>query len=268
MTSPDSASDLVDIARYPIADLASEAAQRTIARCRQQLADDGVVLLDGFLTPAATVAMAQEARSQAHAAFFCDNTHNVYLEPDDGAFPPDHPRRRRLHTAVGSIAYDLLSPGSALRRLYNWDNLLEFVCQVLNRPRLYRLADPLGALSINVFKPGGHHSWHFDESEYTTTIMLQEAERGGDFEYMPHLRRPDGGEYDAVRRALDGAADGVERLPFTAGALSLFAGRVSLHRVTEILGNRLRLVAVLCFNGQPGVTNSDEVRKLFWGRTH
>jgi hypothetical protein len=38
--------------------------------------------------------------------------------------------------------------------------------------------------------------------------------------------------------------------------------------VTEILGDRLRLVAVLAFNGRPGVTNSDEVRRLFWGRTH
>jgi hypothetical protein len=263
-----SAADLVDLSRYPIGDLTSAAAQRVVLDYRQQLAETGVALLNGFLTPAATAAMAAEARDHAGLAFFCDSTHNVYLEPDDGAFPPDHPRRRRLHTVVGSIAYDLLPKESPLRRLYGWDNLLEFVRQVLGRPALYRLADPLGALSINVFKPGGHHSWHFDETEYTTTIMLQEAEHGGLFEYLPHLRRPDAGEYDAVQRVLDGDEHGVQRLPFTAGSLSIFAGRVSMHRVTEILGDRLRLVAVLAFNGKPGVTNSDEVRRLFWGRTH
>jgi hypothetical protein len=42
---------------------------------------------------------------------------------------------------------------------------------------------------------------------------------------------------------------------------------VSLHRVTEVRGRRQRLVAVLCFADAPGVTNSDEVRMLFWGRT-
>lgn len=262
-----SAGDLVALARYPIADLASAAAQELVAQYRRQLVETGVALLRGFLTPQATAAMAAEARAAAPAAYFCDNTHNVYLEPDDGAFPPDHPRRRRLRTIVGSVAYDLLPAGSPLRRLYNWDNLIEFVRLVLGRPALYRLADPLGALSINVFRPGGHHAWHFDETEYTTTIMLQEAEEGGYFEYMPHLRRPDGGEYGTISRVLDGDERGVQRLPFTAGTLSLFAGRLSMHRVTEVLGDRLRLVAVLAFNGKPNVTNSDAVRKLFWGRT-
>ena len=98
--------------------------------------------------------------------------------------------------------------------------------------------------------------------------MMQEAEEGGHFEYMPHLRRPDGGEYDTIDRVLDGDERDVQRLPFSAGTLSIFAGRLSMHRVTEVLGRRLRLVAVLAFNGKPGITNSDEVRKLFWGRTH
>lgn len=263
-----SAGDLVDLARHPIADLTSAAAQELIAQYRRQLAATGVALLQGFLMPQATAAMAAEARAAAPGAFFCDNTHNVYLEPDDGAFAPDHPRRRRLRTIVGSVAYDRLTAGSPLRRLYGWNNLIEFVRLVLDRPTLYRLADPLGALSINVFRPGGYHAWHFDEAEYTTTIMLQEAEEGGCFEYMPHLRRPDGGEYGTIRRVLDGDERGVQRLPFTAGTLSIFAGRLSMHRVTEVLGERLRLVAVLAFNGAPGVTNSDEVRQLFWGRTY
>ncbi len=266
--SSGSAADLIDLPRYPIADLASAAAQDLVAQYRRQLAATGVALLRGFLTPQATAAMAAEARTAAPGAYFCDSTHNVYLEPDDGAFPSDHPRRRRLRTIVGSVAYDLLPAASPLRRLYAWDNLIEFVRLVLDRPTLYRLADPLGALSINVFKPGGHHAWHFDEAEYTTTIMLQEAEEGGYFEYMPHLRRPDGGEYDTIRRVLDGDERNVQRLPFTAGTLSIFAGRLSMHRVTEVLGARLRLVAVLAFNGAPDVTNSDEVRRLFWGRTH
>ena len=35
---------------------------------------------------------------------------------------------------------------------------------------------------------------------------------------------------------------------------------------TRVGGRHHRLVAVLCYNREPGVANSDEVRKLFWGR--
>ncbi len=97
--------------------------------------------------------------------------------------------------------------------------------------------------------------------------MIQEAEDGGFFEYVPHIRRSDGGESAEIQAILDGDESNVRRLPFTVGTMSIFAGRVSLHRVTQVLGSQSRFVAVLAFNSKPGVTNSDEVRKLFWGRT-
>ena len=53
---------------------------------------------------------------------------------------------------------------------------------------MFRLADPLGACSVNIFRPGWCHAWHFDEAKYTTTLCLQQPERGGEFEYSPPLR--------------------------------------------------------------------------------
>ena len=259
--------DLVDLARYPIAELASPEAGELVESCRRHLAEDGASVLPGFLTAAAVAGIADEADQAAGRAFFCDGTHNAYLTPDDPELASDDPRRRRLHTVVGSIAYDLLAPDSALRRLYNWPGLVEFVRRVLQVPELHRLADPLGACSINVFRPGDQHQWHFDETEYTTTIMLQEADEGGFFEYVPHVRRADGSERDQVARIIDGDETDVRRLPFATGTLSIFSGRRSLHRVTPVSGGRRRLVAVLAFNAIPNVTNSDEVRQLFWGRT-
>ncbi len=259
--------NVVDLHRYPIADLDSAAARALVAHCRQQLAADGATILPGFVTPAAVAAMAGEANAAESQAFFCDSTHNAYLAPDDTSLAADDPRRRRLHTVVGSIAYDLLDHDSPLRRLYNWPPLIEFIGNVLDVPTLHQLADPLGACSVNVFRPGHRHQWHFDETEFTTTIMLQEAEDGGFFDYVPYVRRADGSDVPHVRRILDGDESEVQRLPFTTGTMSIFAGRASLHRVTEVLGERIRLVAVLAFNAEPGVTNSPEVRQLFWGRT-
>lgn len=258
---------LVDLTSYPIVDLEQPEASALVQRSRETLRSEGTVVLPGFLSPQARIEIAGEARDGAPQAFFCDNTHNVYLAADDESFGEDHPLRRRLHTVVGSVAFDLLTPDARLRALYNWDPLVEFIRAVIDVPELHRLADPLGSCSINVFRPGDAHAWHFDEAEYTTTIMLQEADDGGYFEYLPHLRKPDGSEVERIASLLGGDETGVQRLSFSVGDLSIFGGRRSLHRVTEVVGDTTRLVAVLTFNTKPGVMNSESVRRLFWGRS-
>ena len=261
------AGGIVDLERYPIADPDSPGSRLLVERCRAAIRQDGHCLLPGFLTSDATRAVVDEAAPLLPGAWFCSRTHNVYLAPDDPGFPKEHPRRRRLKTEVGSVAYDRLPKDGLLRRLYDWDPLVRFVGAVLWKQAFYRLADPLGALSINVFTDGGGHGWHFDESEFTTTIMLQTAERGGHFECVPRIRPVEGEDHDAVGRVLDGRADGVRRLEFEPGTLSIFGGRRSIHRVTAVEGGRPRLVAVLCYGTEPGLINSDLVRELFWGRT-
>jgi len=127
-------------------------------------------------------------------------------------------------------------------------------------------SDPFGACSINVFVDGGEHGWHFDESEFTVTLMLQKPDKGGAFEYVPRIRGlPD--EQVIVQSVLEGSRDRVVDLPFTAGTLLIFGGHQTLHRVTRVSGDRARLVPVLCFSEKPDQVNSEAVRKLFWGRT-
>ena len=96
----------------------------------------------------------------------------------DPKLPETHVRNMTMQTRVASTAYDEVQ--GPLRRLYEYDGLVEFLRAVLDQP-LYRLADPLGACSVNIFRPGWFHAWHFDETEYTTTLALQQSESGGDF---------------------------------------------------------------------------------------
>jgi len=257
---------LVNQADYPLSRLGSPEGVRLVAECNERLASSGVCLLPGFITPEALEIMAAEAREAEPHAYFCRNSHNPYLEHDDGAFPADHPRRFRMETSVGSIAYDQLTPGSALRRLYEWDPLVAFMGAVLGSPRLYRFADPLGALSINVFRNGDRHAWHFDESEFSTTLMLQAPESGGEYHYVPGTRSADYNDYELVRRILQDEHNDVQRLAYAPGDLLIFSGRYSIHRITEVRGDASRLVAILCFSTRPKEVNSNEVRRLFWGR--
>lgn len=182
------AAHMVDLARYPIAGPDSAAGAAFRQACRERFLDDGLCVLPGFIRPEALEALVREAEGFAGDAWFCRNTHNVYLTGHDPGTLAGNVAGRQERTFVGSVPYDRIGEDSPLRRLYLWDPLKDFVGAVLGKERLHRFADPLGACSVNVFVDGGEHGWHFDESEFTITLMLQPPESGGNFEYVPRIR--------------------------------------------------------------------------------
>ena len=200
-------------------------------------------------------------------AYFCKSSHNAYLSDEQQTdSSASDATTRQEQTFVGSVPYDRIDKHSQLNQLYTWDPLKDFIGHVLGKDTFYRFADPFGACSINVFVDGGEHGWHFDESEYTVTLMLQKPDNGGSFEYVPRIRGL-ADEQAIVSSVLDGDRERVLELPFTAGTLLIFGGRQTLHRVTRVTGEKARLVPVLCFSETPDVVNSEAVRKLFWGRS-
>ncbi len=258
--------ELVNLDQFPIDQPDSESGIDFFRKCRQEYIDTGLCMLQGFIRPGALDLLAAEANGFSDQAFFCKSSHNAYLTEDNPELAADDVAKRQEQTYVGSVPYDRISPDTRLRQLYLWDPLKDFIGYVLGKNQLHRFADPLGACSVNVFVDGGEHGWHFDESEFTVTIMLQAPEIGGAFEYVP-LIRGKANEKELVQQVLDGNRNGVEELPFTAGTLLIFGGRQTIHRVTRVEGERPRLVPVLCYSEQPDLMNSESVRKLFWGRT-
>ena len=260
------AARMVNLERCPIDDPDSAGGAAFAQACRERFLEQGLCMLPGFIRPEALEILAEEANGRIGDAWFCKSTHNVYLTQHDPGVPPGDVATRQERTFVGSVPYDRIGEDSSLRRLYLWDPLKDFVSAVLGKSRLHRFADPLGACSVNVFIDGGEHGWHFDESEFTVTLMLQAPESGGSFEYVPGIRgRED--ERAIVATVLDGDRSPVLELPFTASALLIFGGRQTLHRVTRVSGARPRLVPVLTYAERPGLENSEAVRTLFWGRT-
>ena len=257
---------MVNLDRYPIADLNDAAGRAFADRCRQAYLTTGLCELPAFIRPTALQSLVEEANAVTHKAYFCDSTHNAYLTAGDDALPAESVENRQEKTFVGSVAYDYLPDQGYLKRLYLWDPLKDFIGYVLGKDAFHRLADPLGACSINVFVDGGQHGWHFDESEYTVTLMLQPPRQGGSFEYVPLIRGL-ADEKRVVADILDGNRSDVVELPFLPGTLLIFGGRQTIHRVTGVRGQQPRLVPVLCYSEQPDTRNSDSVRQLFWGRT-
>jgi hypothetical protein len=225
--------DLIDLNRYPILDLGSAAARELTRDCREQLDRTGACELPEFLTAHAVELLAREGDSFSGHAFHSVATGTPYLEVPEPSLPADHQRRIVDQTYVGVIAYDQFPPESLLRRLFDWDPLMEFIAAALNKDRLYRYADPMGALNLAVMGDGDRLHWHYDQTDFVTSIALRAAEQGGDFEYVPLIRSADEENYPVVQRLLLGGSDGVVRVPMNPGTMLLFEGRLHPSRDSD-----------------------------------
>jgi len=259
--------EIVDLGRYPISEPASQEYRSLVQACRDQLRDHGVAQLPGFLTPAAVSEMLAQAGRLVPKAWASDQTHTVYFEPPDDSAGADHPRSRLQHSAKKAISYDLIPVDAPIRRLYESVDLTGFIAAVLGKETLYRSADPLDALEIAIFGDGDELGWHFDNSEFSVTVMYAEAEAGGHFDYYPWLREDHDENYRGVQQVLQGSPDGVVRLPASPGTLAVFRGQHALHRVTPVSGPRPRINSVLTYGEHPGMKLNRLTQELFYGRT-
>ena len=254
---------IVDIEKFPILD------QDFRSTCRSDLNSNGVLVMPGFLTQEAIESVKRESESGLHQAYFCQQTHTVYLSPPDPDLPADHPRNRPIKSSKGCITDDQIPQGSVLRTLYDSADIQDFLCAVLGEAGLYPYADPLSSINIHYAKTGQELGWHFDNSSFAITLMIQPAERGGQFEYIGAVRNADAGDmnFSGVEAVLDGRV-AAKRLAMEPGALVLFRGRNAIHRVTPNEGERTRILVVLAYNSKPGVALSEAARLTFYGRTH
>ena len=238
-----------------------------LAECKQTLESDGVLVLPDFLSVQAIAAVRCEGEQSRHLAYYTASKHNVYLLPADPAFAPDHPRNREVASSKGCITTDQVPAGSALHALYGATQFRAFVCAVLGEPALHEYADAMSSVNLHFASEGQELGWHFDNSSFAITLLIQKPEGGGVFEYVKNVRDADRGEfnYASCGQVLDGAMP-VQTLAMDPGTLVLFRGRNSMHRVTPVRGGRTRMLAVLAYNTQPGISLSESARMTFYGR--
>jgi len=138
---------------------------------------------------------------------------------------------------------------------------------VLEEQQLFPYADSLSSINLHYAHAGQELGWHFDNSSFAITLLIQKPEAGGVFEYVSHLRNAEAGEmnYSGVEAVLDGERP-VEKLAIEPGDLVLFRGRNALHRVTPTEGETTRMLVVLAYNAQPDVSLSESARMTFYGR--
>ena len=238
-----------------------------IAECRKKLDEDGVLVLPGFIRPAALHVIKDEAEEKREKAFYCTQHHSVYLTEHDDSLPADHAKNRQVESSKGCICDDDISKNSPLRILYDAPEFRKFVLGVTGETQLHPYADPLSSINIHYANRGQELGWHFDNSSFAITLLIKRPESGSTFEYVKDIRDTDAGamNYDAVNAVLDGETK-PQVLEMEPGALVLFRGRNSIHRVTPNESDKTRMLAVLAYNSEAGIALSESARMIFYGR--
>ena len=221
--------------------------------------------LDGLMRPA-VAAQAVESMSACFAsdAFLHERMHNIYFKPIEG-LTDDHPALQQFQTSNRTLCADQIA-GSPLLRLYEWAEFAQFLAATMELPALHVMEDPLARVNVMSYQEGQALNWHFDRSEFTTTLLLQAPDQGGGFEYRTDLRSETDPNYDGVAKLLNGQDPEVKIITLSPGTLNVFKGKNTAHRVTPVSGDKERVISVFSFYEKPGVRFSDCERLGFYGR--
>jgi hypothetical protein len=258
---------VVDTGRYPLSEPGSEEWNAVVRRTREELRTVGCSVLPDFIQPAKRDALRRECASIAPLAYYDVETVNVYNIATDSSLPADHPGRIIMRRGNAFVSRDRIGRDFVIHQLYSSELFQHFVASCFELPRLYELADPLSGLCLNVVKPGMEHPWHFDTNEFTVSMLTQEPESGGVFEYCPNIRSARSENLDDVRAVITGRRTRlVRKLALRPGDLQLFMGRYSLHRVSEVHGTTARHSAILAYSERPGVIGSVARTRQLFGR--
>ncbi len=257
--------DILDLERFPLDSPDSAEWQALVHQCQADLENDGMFNLQGLMRPriAATAVAGMLPRFETES-FLHERSHNIYFNKVDG-LSNDHPALQEFKTSNRTLCADQI-PGSPLLRLYEWADFARFLATTMDVPNLYPMDDPLARVNVMSYQTGQALNWHFDRSEFTTTLLLQAPDQGGEFEYRTDLRSDDDPNYEGVAKLLRGEDRESKVISLSPGTLNVFKGKNTAHRVTPVGGNRARVIAVFSYYENPGVSFSESERIGFYGR--
>jgi len=257
--------DVLDLESFPIDQPGTPGYEALLSRCRADLATHGMFNLQGFMQADAVERLASGLRPRYPTQSFRHaRTHNIYFN-DDVDLPTDHPALRKVTTINNTLCADQLA-GTVLEAIYEYPPFIHFLAQAMDKPALYTMDDPLAGFNAMAYFEGQGLNWHFDRSEFTTTLLLQRPKAGGVFEYRPGLRTASDPNFDGVAQLLAGRDERQKSMSVEAGTLNVFKGVNTAHRVTPVIGDAPRIVAVFTYYENPGATFTAEERLGFYGR--
>lgn len=258
---------LLDIEKYPLDRPESREYAALVEECRAELDSEGMFNLPGFFKAGVAQAAADAAKPAMNTVSFRHaRRHNVYFRSEMPGIDNDHPAMVQFDTINHTLCADQLD-GNPIIDLYEWQPFADFLAAVMGKDKLYQMHDAMARVNMQATRHGEGLNWHFDRSEFTTTILLQAPQIGGQLEYRKDLRTADDQNYEGVAALLAGEDPNAKRFMPEAGALNVFRGFNTPHRVVPVEGPTDRIVAIFSYYERPGVAFTKEEQMGFYGRS-
>ncbi|MFT7674758.1 MAG: hypothetical protein ACI845_003175 [Gammaproteobacteria bacterium] len=258
----------LNLDKFPIDQPDTDRYNNLVSRCKTDLHKTGLFNLSGFLlAEAARQAVDQILPVMSGSSFDHKRKHNIYFQKKMADLDADHPALKEYETINRTVCADQIA-GSIPLQLYNWQPFINFLTEIMELPRLHVMDDDLACVNVMAYRDSEALNWHFDRSEFTTTLLLQAANAGGEFQYKTGLRSDLNPSYDNIAEFLTGDQRDIETLPLAAGTVNIFRGRNTLHRVSPVKGNQERIITVFSYYQKPGVRFSREEQLGFYGRSN
>lgn len=261
-------SELLDLERYPLHERGSAARLAAVERARTELRAEGCAVIPGLVRSEGLAELRSEILAAKDQTHFSTQVMNPYFHfHHNEEFPERHPMNTFLERSSGFIPGDAWTEECAMETVFRADAVTSFIAECLEIDELHCYADPLAGLTANILDPGQQFTWHFDTNDFAVTVLVDEADEGGLFEYVPAIRSDGDEGFDAIQAVLEGGRDGVRTLDLRAGDLQIFRGRYSLHRVSRVpAGSAPRHAAIYAYTAEPGVIGRVERTMQLFGR--
>jgi len=143
------------------------------------LDQDGVLVLENFLTEQAIATIKREGEAKMNDAYFCESKHNVYLTDPDKDYAMDHPRNFEVVSSKGLIGDDQVADNSPLKEVYRDETFQQAISYLVGESAIYPYADPLSSVNLHFAKTGQELGWHFDNSSFAITLLIDKPEAVG-----------------------------------------------------------------------------------------
>jgi hypothetical protein len=259
---------LIDLDRYPIDQPGTPGYDATVQAARRGLRSAGCAVIKDLVRPEALRLLSGEIVERKSATHYSQQTINPYFHTEvNGEFPGRHPVNTFIERSSGFIPGDAWDEGCATDHLFRSPALARFLADCLEIAELHCYADPLAGLTANILDPGQQFTWHFDTNEFAVTVLVDEADEGGLFEFVPNIRADGDEGFDRIQQVLEGGRDGVITLDLRPGDLQIFRGRYSLHAVTRVPArSQPRHAAIFAYTEQPGVIGRVVRTRQLFGR--
>ncbi|MEK7266514.1 MAG: 2OG-Fe(II) oxygenase [Pseudomonadota bacterium] len=259
--------DILDLDRYPLDRPGSPEWLALVERCKADLARDGMFNLDDLMRPGAIDRCLDEVKPVIETLSFTHTReHNIYFMKTIPGLSEDHPALTKTKTINHTVCADQI-PQSIVIQVYEWAPLIVFLAATMDMVALYPMRDWLARANVITYREGEALNWHFDRSEFTTTLLLQAPNAGGEFVYRSDLRTLDDPNYDGVAKLLRGEDRDVKTMAVSPGTLNVFRGRNTAHKVTPVKGDRDRIISIFTYYEKPGAMFTREEQLGFYGRT-